>query len=715
MAYNLLREIVRRASHWHFQCELCVLQPIIVYFTEQIWRTELDFLVVHKDRLVVLSFMTSSPYQNDSNGLLSGNGIADSSSGQPASHRPIRYDFPNPLGGSDTAPADDRIGLNSFDDAGEESVLDDMLYQRTHLIERFNEDTDGADMFEKLEAASPVSTVATVSSTAAAGVTSTSPITSTAQTTTTTRKAERAKTGRKSAGGKKNGRNRNRDESELEESAELALPTGRANKKTGHSQREDIDERLELQSNSKIDFGRIDEFDDATPVFEVNRKSGGVELATGKPVRVTDQVTKRKMAAARDSDIHVVKPEKSPDAIAASNIVTPMSTDSKIIEIKPSSKSSRKIKRDTTASVDHELDYFHTTEINDEQLPSLDIEPAALIGAVPAANVSVTPVRLTGLSGLLQRLLGVERELDTAAWSAPPSLEFLNVALAILVWSARYPSVFWGTSKAFALIFSVQLIANGLDILLGFAGISVLYKLQVCGPALPAGAPGLLLNAGVTAALYVLSTLLIIASALILYLYGHGRLSARIRDRRIISSKTGDTWRYFAHCASLCFVLALAVVKASLMHDLSAAYRGSLDGAVLLAALTSVTHILLWCVLWLCLTLKRRWAFKLPPLQQSMGSGGGGGSVGGGGMSTVQQPLLVSPRTGRLTQGLLQGSLHHGHPQQGASVHHNGGAHAEDIYWPKQPSSPKLKVTFNEIPSTSSDHEHLMGEHDGKR
>lgn len=68
---------------------------------------------------------------------------------------------------------------------------------------------------------------------------------------------------------------------------------------------------------------------------------------------------------------------------------------------------------------------------------------------------------------------------------------------------------------------------------------------------------------------------------MILYLYGHGRLSSRVRDRRMISTKSGDTWAYFAHCASLCFILALAVVKAPLMHDFSAIYRGSLDGAVL--------------------------------------------------------------------------------------------------------------------------------------
>lgn len=74
---------------------------------------------------------------------------------------------------------------------------------------------------------------------------------------------------------------------------------------------------------------------------------------------------------------------------------------------------------------------------------------------------------------------------DAKIWSNPPSFEFLNFVIAVIVWSARYPSVFWGTSKPFATIFSIQMIANGIDILLGFAGISVIYKLQIVGQQLP--------------------------------------------------------------------------------------------------------------------------------------------------------------------------------------------------------------------------------------
>lgn len=102
--------------------------------------------------------------------------------------------------------------------------------------------------------------------------------------------------------------------------------------------------------------------------------------------------------------------------------------------------------------------------------------------------------------------------------------------------------------------------------------------------------------------------------------------------------------------------------------------------------------------MWLGLTAKRRWNFKLPPLEINTATTS----------SSVHQPLLLSPRSGRQTMGGGGGA-----GSGGAGGHLTNGE--DTIYWPKlTPSSPKLKVTFNEIPSTSSDH-NLASEHDGKR
>lgn len=75
---------------------------------------------------------------------------------------------------------------------------------------------------------------------------------------------------------------------------------------------------------------------------------------------------------------------------------------------------------------------------------------------------------------------------DMNGWTAMlPSFEFMNFVFALIVWSSRYPSVYWNTSKAFAIIFSIQMIVNAIDLLLVFAGVSVIYKLQIVGQKLP--------------------------------------------------------------------------------------------------------------------------------------------------------------------------------------------------------------------------------------
>lgn len=522
-------------------------------------------MVTHRDRLVVLSFMTTSPYQNGSHGLLNGHD----------GHQHPTNHLDNHRSGNGKGNTDD---LNVDDDEDDDYSIDEMIYEKTHLIEKFREEENGMDMFGKLEdgelpptkmaSATTMTTSTTMSIPTTAMVSTFATRQTTAHYVRTTAAEANRKTGKtRSNGNGKRKQNKNRPDTENADSFEAtqsAFPT-KVTKRERNNRRggsEDIDEKLELQSNSRVDFGRMKDYE-LTTVFE--------EAATK-----SSHVTQRKMQIkTKDTDILLVNPDKTNEGIVGSSSVTPFSTDSKIIAIRPS-KSGRKVRE-------------FSEDMNEDEDKSLEeiesmfqIEAAALLGAIPMNN-SAVPVQLKGFRKRLQDILGIYEPIHASAWSSHPSLEFWNLAVALAVWSARYPSVFWGTSKAFALVFSLQMISNGFDILLGFAGISVLYKLQIVGQSLPLHAPPLLLNAVVTISLFLLSTILIISSSLILYLYGHGRLSARIRDRRIISSKTNDTWAYFSHCASLCFVLALAVVKASLMHDLSAAYRGSLDGAVLIA------------------------------------------------------------------------------------------------------------------------------------
>lgn len=288
----------------------------------------------------------------------------------------------------------------------------------------------------------------------------------------------------------------------------------------------------------------------------------------------------------KESEIHVVKSETVLEFAPST-----AETNSKIIEIKPKSKT---IKR----SVDAES--FEDTEeilLLDSAMPSINedvyiireergdlISAEALVGSIPNFTQSSN---LHGFGGFLQSIVGKNDKFEPKQWfQKSPSLEFLNLALALLVWSVRYPSVFWDSSKAFTMIFSLQMIANSIDILLLHVGTSILFKLQIVGQFMTVqNQPSpLLLNGIVTLALTLLAYVLIISSSMILYLYGHSRLSAKIRDCQMITLKDGDIWSYFSHCASLCFILALSVVKAPIIHDLSVTYRISLDGTIFIAS-----------------------------------------------------------------------------------------------------------------------------------
>ncbi|XP_051161493.1 protein tincar isoform X3 [Leptopilina boulardi] len=216
------------------------------------------------------------------------------------------------------------------------------------------------------------------------------------------------------------------------------------------------------------------------------------------------------------------------------------------------------------------------------------------------------------------------------------TLEYLNYAMALGVYSVRYPAVFWSCNKALGTIFSLQLVVNSAQSLLAFTGMSVLYKVQVVGPlkVLPYlrhraistatttisklfGHSFFLLNPHATLGLFALSSLLVLCSSMVMYLYAHGRFMAFLnqeRERRVILLKEGrygNGWGYITHCAALCVFLAIAFCSAPLLADYVVVYRGSLDGAVLVCIISTVLHLFLWLILWIFLTIKQKWIFKL--------------------------------------------------------------------------------------------------------
>ena len=97
-------------------------------------------------------------------------------------------------------------------------------------------------------------------------------------------------------------------------------------------------------------------------------------------------------------------------------------------------------------------------------------------GAVNASAAShTTPTPFHHPAAQIREYL----EAEDTWW--PVSPEFLNYALALLVYSVRYPAVFWNTNKGFSFLFSLQLLANSFQNLLALGGISIMYKVQMLG------------------------------------------------------------------------------------------------------------------------------------------------------------------------------------------------------------------------------------------
>ena len=206
-------------------------------------------------------------------------------------------------------------------------------------------------------------------------------------------------------------------------------------------------------------------------------------------------------------------------------------------------------------------------------------------------------------------------EAEDTWWPCSP--EFVNYALALLVYSVRYPAVFWNTNKGFSFLFSLQLLANSLQNLVALGGISIMYKVQMLGPqnVLHKYEP-FLLNTPICILLYCLSCIIVTMSSCVLYMYGYQKFMAFIsleRDKNNIVLREGRTslWSYFSHCSAMCVLIALAVCNGPLLYDYTLIYKGSLDGTVLACVIGTIIHLFLWIVIWLFLTVKQQWTFKL--------------------------------------------------------------------------------------------------------
>jgi len=210
------------------------------------------------------------------------------------------------------------------------------------------------------------------------------------------------------------------------------------------------------------------------------------------------------------------------------------------------------------------------------------------------------------------------------AQAAPfPCPEFLSYVLALLAFIARSSDVYWGANKCLAFLMSLQLTANALHALLAFCGASILYKVELVGvPASISGASGgsladyLLLDPPITVMLLMLLSLTLLLACCPLSMYALNKLSAfimrtRKRYMRELPAARSYLWSFYPHLAALATLLACAACAAPILHDLSRLYKFNPQPILLPAVTGSIVHAFLWVALWLVLTAKTHWDFRL--------------------------------------------------------------------------------------------------------
>lgn len=388
----------------------------------------MDFLVPHRDRLVILSF-TTSPYQN--NTIQEENFIKHY-------HRPT-------------------------------FIEEDDDLANTHLIEKFYsgsfDESDYFDTHEKLEnertTPSTASIPVTIPNNANYDLNKRIPTTSNIltniemnekqtqtgnsgiQTNGGNNRKQHARTKNRN-NGTASGRGTNRKHSNANRDRANDNGNIAMRKEKNNRRGDDLRENFETKINNKMELDKSnDEFGEkgstkSQPKKYVTKIDTSDELPPDTEYEMNGN-SNRKMAIARDSNIHVVKPAEGTFVPS-----TPFSTDSKIIEIKPSTiRTSKRIKRssetiETRMHIDSDRieDEFGDLEDedvrepriyvnfenneqyteNDDNLlkPAPDAVAAALIDTAVPANVTAittTSKQLHGFAGCLQHYLNVNKEI----------------------------------------------------------------------------------------------------------------------------------------------------------------------------------------------------------------------------------------------------------------------------------------------------------------
>ncbi|KAL8596402.1 hypothetical protein ACOMHN_047461 [Nucella lapillus] len=201
------------------------------------------------------------------------------------------------------------------------------------------------------------------------------------------------------------------------------------------------------------------------------------------------------------------------------------------------------------------------------------------------------------------------------------SLAFVIFVLGLLTFSVRYASVFWYTNKALTAVFGLQLLAMTLTGVLGYPAFACLYKVGRNQPLYLN--VHLALGCGVTLALYLLGSAVMVLSTVTVFEYGAHYFAEKLRiverkHRQNPENLVKQTLvvhsgcqGYVPHSCAMGALVALALCKGPLLYDLVNLYRPTQDGLVLTGVVVEACYMILWIALWFGLTVKQRWQFRI--------------------------------------------------------------------------------------------------------
>ncbi|XP_075676513.1 uncharacterized protein LOC113797793 [Dermatophagoides pteronyssinus] len=198
--------------------------------------------------------------------------------------------------------------------------------------------------------------------------------------------------------------------------------------------------------------------------------------------------------------------------------------------------------------------------------------------------------------------------------------EMLNIFLALLMITIRYPAVFWRCSKTFSLILTFQLVLNSVQCLITINSFEIGYKIFICDPTLMLirFRESSSLSIGQLSSLTFFYIIILQLSTISLYVYG----LSKYREYRLARTKYFQ-YKYenyllinlLPYVFAMIFFVIMSGIVGPLFYEYTIIYSGSLNSGALSMLLATIIYFICWILMWILLATKTTWNFYYDDLE----------------------------------------------------------------------------------------------------